>query len=103
MSDVPPLIAIWFVFWMVAPSAWGSVYGIPSSMMADPPSCMAIRMAGVSNSDKINEWCTGIELSEMEEAKKGFEKSDVSFIASSLVHFEPTINSAAPSSSIYTF
>mmetsp|Transcript_42447 Transcript_42447/g.102240 ORF Transcript_42447/g.102240 Transcript_42447/m.102240 type:complete len:253 (-) Transcript_42447:99-857(-) len=49
MSDVPPAIATWFVCWMVAPSACGSVYGIPSSMTDAPPSCMAKRRSGVSS------------------------------------------------------
>ena len=47
VSDAP-LMEIWFVFWMVAPSAWGSVYEMPSSISDDPPCSMATRMVRVS-------------------------------------------------------
>jgi len=32
--------------------------------MDDPPSSMAMRMAGVSNGDGMNKGCKGIQLSE---------------------------------------
>eukprot|EP00967_Tisochrysis_lutea_P077146 scaffold104680_cov23-Tisochrysis_lutea.AAC.1 len=42
-----PASATSFAFWIVAPSARGSVNGTPSSMMSVPPSCIASSVSTV--------------------------------------------------------
>eukprot|EP00962_Isochrysis_galbana_P055504 scaffold27277_cov90-Isochrysis_galbana.AAC.2 len=46
-TGLPPASATSFAFWMVAPSASGSVNGTPSSITSVPPSCMASSVSTV--------------------------------------------------------
>ena len=50
-TGAPPASATSFVFWIVAPSASGSVNGTPSSIISVPPRSIPIITSTVSSSD----------------------------------------------------